>query len=367
VEDELDELGVRLRDLGEQRLKDLDRPVRLYQLESPGLSQQFPPLRTLDAEEAARRRRRIALGAAAAVAVLAAIAGVVLATRSGGGVLTATPNSVAVIDAASNRLERVVPVGRTPTSIAFGVGAVWVLNSDEQTVTRLDPRSGAVERTDPVPTGASELAVGAGALWVATNRRTVARLDPQSGLGGKTYSVPLPGTLAAGPRATQVAADADSAWAGGPGVVVRLPPGRQEVEDAFCCGGLAIGERAVFATDAQGVLKIDPASGTKAGHFSLGFLGNDVAAGAGSVWIPNQRSNQVWRLDPNSGAIVDVVKVGRNPGGVALGAGAVWVASADGTVARIDPGSGAVVETIHVGATPNDVVVGNGRVWVTVD
>jgi WD40 repeat protein/class 3 adenylate cyclase len=38
--------GIRLRDLGEHRLKDLDRPEHIYQLDVDGLPQQFPPLRT---------------------------------------------------------------------------------------------------------------------------------------------------------------------------------------------------------------------------------------------------------------------------------------------------------------------------------
>jgi predicted ATPase/class 3 adenylate cyclase len=40
--------GVRLRDLGEHRLKDLDRPERLHRLLVDGLAQDFPPPRTLD-------------------------------------------------------------------------------------------------------------------------------------------------------------------------------------------------------------------------------------------------------------------------------------------------------------------------------
>lgn len=38
----------KLQDLGEHRLKDLFRPVRIYQLEAPGLRSAFPSLRTLD-------------------------------------------------------------------------------------------------------------------------------------------------------------------------------------------------------------------------------------------------------------------------------------------------------------------------------
>jgi class 3 adenylate cyclase len=47
VEDELPD-DVRVRDLGEHRLKDLDRPERLYQLEIEGLPADFPPLKTLE-------------------------------------------------------------------------------------------------------------------------------------------------------------------------------------------------------------------------------------------------------------------------------------------------------------------------------
>src|SRR5438105_9387176 len=45
LEDEEEDLHVSFRDLGEQRLKDLDRPVRLYQVAAEGLPAEFPPLR----------------------------------------------------------------------------------------------------------------------------------------------------------------------------------------------------------------------------------------------------------------------------------------------------------------------------------
>ena len=51
IEDEEEHLAVSLLDLGDQRLKDIDRPVRLYQVVAPGLQTEFPPLRG-DAPEA---------------------------------------------------------------------------------------------------------------------------------------------------------------------------------------------------------------------------------------------------------------------------------------------------------------------------
>ncbi len=45
LEDEEEDLHIFLRDLGEQRLKDLDRPVRLFQAAADGLPASFPPIR----------------------------------------------------------------------------------------------------------------------------------------------------------------------------------------------------------------------------------------------------------------------------------------------------------------------------------
>ena len=53
--------GVSERDLGEHRLKDIDHPEHIYQLDVDGLSSSFPPLRThgeepLDFDQRLERR-----------------------------------------------------------------------------------------------------------------------------------------------------------------------------------------------------------------------------------------------------------------------------------------------------------------------
>lgn len=55
--------GIALRDLGEHRLKDLERPERIYQLVVDGLPDEFPPLSTL---EHAEKERELAEAARAA-------------------------------------------------------------------------------------------------------------------------------------------------------------------------------------------------------------------------------------------------------------------------------------------------------------
>ena len=87
----------------------------------------------------------------------------------------------------------------------------------------------------------------------------------------------------------------------------------------------------------------------------------DLAVGAGAVWVLGRRSNTVTRVDVASGQ-KRVINVGKDPAGVAVGAGAVWVTnSGDDTVTRIDQGS-LVTRVIGVGDGPNRIAVGGGAV-----
>src|SRR5262249_17632204 len=109
VEDELPP-GVTIRDLRERRLKDLDRPERLFQLENEGLETDFAARKPL-AVELRRKRRRLYAGAALIGVIAAAIAIPVFAFGQGGGGSSpaVSPNSVAVIDPTSNKVSRSVP------------------------------------------------------------------------------------------------------------------------------------------------------------------------------------------------------------------------------------------------------------------
>ncbi len=94
LEDEEEDIsGVDLLDLGEHRLKDLDRPVRLYQVQARELEREFPPPRTAAPGPAAEpaqpyyRRRTILIGALAGV-LAAAVAIPIFALGSGEGEAT---------------------------------------------------------------------------------------------------------------------------------------------------------------------------------------------------------------------------------------------------------------------------------------
>ncbi len=391
LEDEEEELpGVELRDLGEQRLKDLDRPVRLSQLVVEGLPSEFPPLertgdggpytgREEELAEAAeavlsggRRRRRLSFGIAAlAVAGAAALVGL-LAFRGGGESITVLPNSVAVIDPKTNKVVADVPVGKSPGPVAFGEGAVWVANVDEETLSRINPRTRQVERIiymqDVSP---SDLAAGEGGVWVAN-----------------------------GPY----------------NEVVRVSPDANKVVHTIAmekCSGydasVAVGEGGVWFVCGIGISRIDPATNVPHRSRYLGLAPRGIAVGLGAVWVPNGDST-VSRISPRTsqltgsgtaagdprgldtgyravwvsafgadkisrlavaeagvGIISESIDVGDGPIDVAAGAGGVWVAnSRDGTVSRIDPHTNKVVATIRLGNSPRAIVVGGGAVWVTV-
>ena len=112
LEDEEEDLHIFLRDLGEQRLKDLDRPVRLYQAGADGLPTSFPPVR--QAATVPPLRRRLPLVLLVVVLALAAVLAAVLLLRggSGGGLDAVQPNNVGVIDPQTNEIVAEIPVGR---------------------------------------------------------------------------------------------------------------------------------------------------------------------------------------------------------------------------------------------------------------
>jgi YVTN family beta-propeller protein len=375
VEDELPP-EVSLRDLGIRHLKDLERPAHLFQVVAAGLTEEFPPLRTLDNVEADRGwRRHRALLAASVVAVAAAIAAAVfllVGRSSGESAVIVSPNSVGVIDIKKNQVVQQIPVGDTPTSVEVGAGGVWVLNSNEQTVKQIDPRTRAVVRTVGVGPAPTDLAVGPSAVWVAGASRTLTKIDTDTGVTVRQLRIPLAtqNPLAGGANASTVAADNRSVWATNIATAARIepPPVRGfRITDPGCCKGIALGGGSVWITDEQGIVRIDPRTGARAARISLLFSSREVAVGAGAVWVTDQSGDTVWQIDPRTNQVAQSITVGQHPAGIAVGAGSVWVAGGDGTVSRIDPNSDRVVATIRVGGTPQDVAVGAGAVWVTVD
>ena len=93
------------------------------------------------------------------------------------------PNSVAVIDPATNEVVAQVPVGLRPGPIVSDRGYVWVGNLEDRTLTRIDVARRAMAGTFPLggrtPTG---LAVDRGIVWVGHGLLgSVSRVDAEFG------------------------------------------------------------------------------------------------------------------------------------------------------------------------------------------
>jgi YVTN family beta-propeller protein len=397
VEDELPP-GVAVRDLGEQRLKDLDRPTRLFQLEIEGLPAEFPPIRTeappafagevagAPAGPLARLRRRplvVAAGAGALLLVVGAATAALLLARGGEPEAAAGSDVLARIDPDGGVTDR-IPVGATPSGVAVGEGSVWVLNADDQTVAQVDPES---HEFTPFGTGATptDLAAGAGFLWVGSGAAIptaqaagpiatgVAQVEPETRTVRNRIPLPRPGGNVSNVTEYHIAVTDDAVWAINPDYTIsRINPATSEVEAvirSFPALAIATDGQSVWAAGTEtNVARIDPAKNAVDQPIRLGAttLGG-LAVGEGSVWVTAPPDGTLWRIEPSAGGRPSSIPVGEGAYAVSVGGGSVWVANPlRGTVSKIDPSANSVERTIPVGGTPRAIAVGEGAVWVAV-
>jgi YVTN family beta-propeller protein len=275
--------------------------------------------------------------ALAAVPVVALAVVAALALSGGGGAADPAPAGSRTTTSggsppspdAAGTLGRTVKVGGRPNGVVAAGGLVWVLRSRSDRVATLRPRTGSPAgfrpQVGPLPAAA---AVASGRLWVGNQSQPA--LVAIGLASHRRVGSPIP--LPAQGKVVGVAAGERGVWVGirgDPGLIVRVSPRERRI-----------------------VKTVPMPDGVQ-----------DLAVGAGAVWVLGRRSNTVTRVDVATGRQTPVT-VGSNPAGVAVGEGAAWVTnSGDNTVTRIDTGS-LVTRVIGVGAAPNRIAVGGGSVWV---
>ncbi len=365
-----------LRDLGEQRLKDLDRPVRLYQADAEGLQSVFPPLRgeaepqqAGSATPALPRRRSLIAAAAVLLALAAAATAFVLTRGSSGGLSGIRANHVGVIDPASNEIVAEVPAGIRPGPIAAGGGAVWVGNLDGRSLTRISPTERSVVSTVPLARTPTGIAVGERVVWVAHGHTgELSRVETTFGqariftIGGSAFGSPY-GTVTLGIGSVFTAyGDSTLARVSRSGrVLYRTLAGSQPA-------GILVDFNVVLVTNSGDatVERFRASTLEGLGRVSVGTRPIGIASHGGAIWVANSGDDTVTRIDPESGG-PRTIEVGKEPTAVLAAAESVWVANTgDGTVSRIDPATNRVVRTIDVGQAPAGLAEADGLVWVTV-
>ena len=398
-DDEEDLPGIALRDLGEHRLKDISRPVRLYQLDIDGLRSAFPPLTISDRPKPDRRKR---VGLAAAPLLIAAVTavGLVLVSRDepppevlpnslvGIDPRTLEPTEVVPIGATRHRrfrrwlrldhapcssgcrpqaalrnagdrtLTRVDPSTREVVVVGGGLapcgltadpsGDVWVANcfasgsGPSANVVRIDASTLEFKATWPVPAGNGSfrgLAYGGGSLWVSA-------VGGDSSANRRTLTEVDPRTGARGSiRLTNPATPL--AWSEGYGDLWM---------SNFDFGAVSRMHAATRIVETEDGVATNPA-----------FLVVDGDV----VWVPDWAAPRVVRLRAVGSSKPRTLSLPvSNPTAgvwnVAAGAGGVWATTPrDGALWRIDPKTNDVTR-ITMPYLPTWITVGADELWLTV-
>lgn len=308
--------------------------------------------------------------------VVASAAGVWVAARLGGRLVR--------LDPGSGEVTGEVALGFRPSALALGAAGsgdpgderVWVADAQGGRVVAIDPESLQQTASIAVGGGPSALVVADGQLWVAEAQdAALSVIDPTS---GERRVVPLP---ARDPGPDPVV---DPVQSGGTAAPLAAVPasvfGRTELaQERFAVGGpafylAAAGDdlwltEADRETDAGSVVRVDVATGTVSGRWSLEGSGGGLAVAAGRVFAAAFDRNEVWVVDVDAvdgAAPVARIPVGIGPLDVVAALDAIWVAvRGDGQVVRIDPLTLEVVAVFNLGTGVANLTVVDDRLWVT--
>jgi branched-chain amino acid transport system substrate-binding protein len=378
--------GLRFVERRRVRVKGIERPVRAIEI-VPELA--LPPVPAAPRPRA--RRRGLLLMAIGAVVLAAAITAAVLAmTRDSDATVDAVGNAIAAIDGDAVKYTQ---VGKTPSTIAVGEGAVWVLNADDRTISKIDPETGQVVTTFGTGGITTDLAVGEGAVWIGNGTKTsgplslvntgsISRLDPATTREMGTEPLPSfaenPAAISSGEYrvlgVSQLAVGAGAVWAINPDrTVSRIDPDtgariatvRVKAGSAIAAGAEGVW---VLSGDDPHVLQIDPRTDTVARRIELGARDlTGLAVGDGSVWATDLEAGLLWRIEPGPDPTTQTIKVGFGVTAVAYGGGAVWVTNfVSDELVRVDARTNEVTARIPLAGTPPSVAATDETAWVSI-
>jgi DNA-binding SARP family transcriptional activator/streptogramin lyase len=359
-----DELGL---EPGPQ-LQDLERRLLNH---DPALAPSRDAAAGIRPRAAASRRRLAALVVVLLLPGSAATIGVLLATRGDAQPPVVVSNSLVKVDPRTNKVVKVVRVGRQPLSVALGKRYLWVVNAVDQTVTRLDTQNDDTQTTGGLTGPVNVAADGDRAVWVTTgNHEQVIRIEASTLAVDRIIRLRHTAFLdAVGDGSLWVSEPAADFKARG--LLAQVDLRTTAVKRTYRAGVLPAGIGTLHGSAWVGnvadasVTRVNTSDGSVE-RISVGATPTNLATGLGAVWvIVGERA--VWRLDPATRRVVDVIDVGKGPFSIAAGADGVWVGFPEtGVLKRLDPSTGRVVATIKLHIHVHGIAVAADAVWVAI-
>jgi len=136
---------------------------------------------------------------------------------------------------------------------------------------------------------------------------------------------------------------------------------------------VATGAGAVWVAVGASIYRVGPAAAQAGGAVTRAFaavpqggLVGDVVTGAGAVWATDTTNGRVYRFAASTGRLDAVVKVGTTAGAMTVGDGGIWVADDDAhTVSRISVSHNRVDAVRTVPGVAGGIAATAGGLWVT--
>ena len=274
-----------------------------------------------------------------------------------------------------------------PSRVAFGDGSIWVSDSVDPHILRIDVAMGETigepVALDFVP---REIAYGEGAVWVCSVDRTrLARIDPQT--NEVIAQVDLRPLQIPNDVYLLLAAGEGAVWLTNQTHIIQIDPGTNRIVGA----PIPAGEEIITLTLGHGTLwtgshddglitRVDARTHSVVATIELGFSVHGLAVSDESAWVLDEHGFGVVRIDPQNNELGERVPIDFVGANLAAGAGSVWVAPAardssmatgnDG-IARISENETRIVETIRAGDAATSeyysVYFNEGSLWILVD
>jgi len=359
--------GITLRDLGEHRLRDLDRPEHIFQVVDPTLPRAAPTVHP----------RRIAARGPAWLWVLGAgLAAVLIAAaiiRTLPHQVTPDVNQVAEIAPDGRSFVAAMDVaGHRPVGVVDSGAALWVINYTSKTLTRVDKTTGRAQSfaVGGAPTG---IALAAGSVWVTAEfgltggqPGLVLRFDESDG-----HELPA---IAVGDGVAGIAAGLGEVWVTNDeqNTLISIDPETGTIGNPITVGrgptAVAVGAGSVWVANAldRTVSRFDPKTGTVSAAIPVDGA-DAIAASDAGVWVVGSATNTVTRINPTTNGIMSTITVPSDPTAVAVTASGVWViGGASGEVVRVDPSTGQIVSQLKVQGHPSAIAWQGRSIWVTI-